>query len=150
MRTALFALVLVLAAPVAAQETRTESACVAIDNDAERLACYDSANGRAPRAAPDLPVPGERGALLPSLPNLFQSDRAEAPEPIMEMRVARIERRLGGQIALVMDNEDVWTPAGNPERLPRTGESVSIQRYAVGAFVLLPENGEPFRVRKQN
>jgi hypothetical protein len=157
MRATLFALVLIFAAPAIAQEsqTQTESACVAIDNDAERLACYDRANGRIPRAAPDLPTPnlptpGERDRLLPSFPNLFQGDREEAPAPILHMQIVRVERRVGGQTMLVMDNGETWSPAGNPERLPRAGESVSIQRYAIGAYVLLPEHGEPFRVRKQN
>jgi hypothetical protein len=128
-------------APALAQETSAQSACVSIDNDAERLACYDRANGRTPRAAPQLPAAPltgpppqaetSRDRILPSIGGLISGDGESAALPPVQLQIARVQRRAGG-----------YTDCA-----PRVGEQVTVQRVAVGLFILTPQTGEPFRVR---
>lgn len=138
MRAILLALAALLLMPAAAAQAQ-ESACVAIEDDAARLACYDAANGRTPRAAPAL----ERPAAV------SESPRAVPASAAGEMyQVARVTRR-GGQVLMVMANGEVWAAAREPERAPEDGEQVVIRREGVGYYLLTPATGEPFRVRPQ-
>jgi len=159
MRLALMASVLAmcaLCAPAMAQDAAGQSACVTIENDAERLACYDRANGRTPRGAPQLPAaaPAEpqaetdRDRFLPSIGGLISGNGDSAVLPPVQMQVARVQRRAGGHTDFVMTNDETWTTRETLDRLPRIGEQVTVQRVAVGLFLLTPQTGEPFRVRK--
>jgi hypothetical protein len=152
MRFALLSLALLLSAPLAPALAQ-ESACVTIENDAERLACYDAANGRTPRATPQLPVAApqgesDRGGFLPSIGGLISGDGDSAVLPPVQMQVARVQRRAGGHTDFVMTNDETWSTRESLDRLPRIGEQVTVQRVAIGLFLLTPQTGEPFRVRK--
>jgi hypothetical protein len=156
MRLAVIAFWLFLAGSAAAQE----SACVAIENDAARLACYDAAHGRAPRAAAEQPeqAPTEAQAgpaasarehRLPAFSDMFGRRENAVARPELNFVVARVARRLGGQYSLVMEGDEVWAPDHSGSAAPEAGEHVLIRRVAVGAYVLYRPNGESFGVHKQ-
>ena len=147
MRGLLFALSLALASLTLASPARAQqSACVSIEDDAQRLACYDAANGRTPRAAPGLGSHAERN-LLP-LPDFSRGD--DTARPPVQYQVARIERGSDGQVYLAMTNREIWAVRGHPRQLPQPGTQVSIQRRYVGVFLLSYASGEAFEVRKQS
>lgn len=153
MRLAFIALGLIFSPFAVSEAAAQQSACVSIENDAQRLACYDSANGRAPRAAPDLPqapaaAPAREG-VLPSFGNFLNGDDEPAQQAAPVAYQITSVRLIAGRPAFVMANGEVWAAAETPERNPRTGEQVTITREGVGYFVLRPASGEPFRVRRQ-
>jgi hypothetical protein len=152
MRLAFIVLGLIISPVFVAEAGAQESACVAIENDAQRLACYDAANGRAPRVAPDLPQAApapERSGVLPSFGNFLNGDDEPAQQAApVAYQIASV-RLIAGRPAFVMGNGEVWAAAETPARNPRTGEQVTITREGVGYFVLRPASGAPFRVRRQ-
>ncbi len=161
MRLAIIALGLIISPFAASEAAAQESTCVGIENDAQRLACYDAANGRAPRSAPALnpapapnvapPAPAAtRDGILPNFGDMFASDDDEpaAVAAATTYQIASV-RSLGGRPVFVMAGGDVWSAAEAPARVPRSGEQVSIRREGVGYWVLTPSSGEPFRVRRQ-
>ncbi|HVY85092.1 MAG TPA: hypothetical protein VG943_08160 [Caulobacterales bacterium] len=146
MRLVLLAFALALCTPMAAHAQDAqgpEHACVTIENDAQRLACYDAANGRTPRAEPAL---AHERSLMPSLPNLS----SYTPPPPRELEVARVVRRAGGDVSIIMTNHEIWTPTTSLRRPPQVGEHVVIEAGAVGYYVLRPANGAAFQVRRQD
>lgn len=154
MRVAFVIVCLGLAA-VAAPARAQESACVTIENDAERLACYDRANGRVPRAAPDLPAtapepPEGVTADRFRMPRLFTREDQEGLAPPAQREVARVIRLPGGLVSIVMANDEVWNPLHRPDRLPRAGEQITILNVDNGYYILAPASGEPFRVLRQD
>ena len=67
----------------------------------------------------------------------------------MPYQIASRRRLLSGQTMLLMANREVWAVIGSPERLPEPGEDVVIRSGLPGEFVLTPQSGAPFRVRRQ-
>jgi len=130
-------------------------ACAQIQDDAQRLACYDGAVGRLRQAETQGQVVAvdreqareiERdsfGFHLPSLsrllPNLEGSDR-EIDD--VQMTVASVRVSPTGYHTFEMDNGQIWTqvePQG--ARNVRAGDVVTIQRAALGSFRLISSRG---------
>jgi hypothetical protein len=139
--------------------------CAQIQDDAQRLQCYDGAVGRLRQAETQGQVVAvdraqaqeiERdsfGFHLPSLsqllPNLEGGD--EALDNV-EMTVARVRVSALGYHTFEMENGQVWTQV-EPEsaRNVRAGDAVTIRRAALGSFRLVSSRGGTgHRVRRQN
>ena len=160
-------------APAAAAQTSSPTpqaitdvyACAQIQDDAQRLQCYDGAVGRLRQAESQGQVVAvdraqaaeiERdsfGFHLPSLsrllPNLEGGDR-EIDN--VQMTVARVSVSPTGYHRFIMDNGQVWEQV-EPEsaRNVRPGDVVTIQRAALGSFRLISSRGGAgHRVRRQS
>jgi hypothetical protein len=130
--------------------------CAQVQDDAQRLQCYDGAVGRLRQAETQGQVVAvdraqaqeiERdsfGFHLPSisrllLPNLEGSDDAIDN---VEMTVARVRVSPTGYHTFEMENGQVWTQV-EPEnaRNVRTGDVVNIRRASLGSFRLISSRG---------
>lgn len=134
-------------------------ACAAIGDDAERLACYDSAVGRLKQAE----ATGEIrtvtrqdveevqrdsfGLSLPSLPRLMGSN-----DEISEVtrQVERVSTAPDGGIIVTLDNGQVWQQIGTKALYLRdpAGQTATIKRAALGSYRMKIANGRTFRVRR--
>jgi len=151
--------------------------CAEVTDDAQRLACYDSAVGRLRTAqqSGDVTVIDRAGVAeverdsfgfsLPSLARLLpfggrdapqgaQQPGAAAPEPIrpdeQEFSVERVIDNGSGRNTFVMTNGQIWTQTEARRSRVRNGDTVTIRRAALGSFVLIPQRGgEALRVRRQ-
>lgn len=183
MRVVLAALCFIaIAAPAAAQETAPTPgvldqvyACANLADEAERLACYDTAVGRLREAqtsgslvAVDRAQAAELdrdafGFSLPSLSRIFggggdrggpsASREASGFEAIDEMQltIASVRRTRYGPATFTMTNGMVWVQIDDEvARNAREGGTVTVRRAAIGSFLMSVDAGGPaIRVRRQ-
>jgi len=172
MRYVTAALVILCAAPAAAQDQQTEPpqvvagvyACAGVSNDAERLACYDNAVGRMRQAESEgqfVAVDRERaevlrresfGFTLPSVANLFGGRGGDEVLDRIELDVERVLTRADGRHIFVMADGQRWVQV-EPRRTSnvRAGDSVIVRRASLGSFMLVSERGgAAHRVRREN
>ena len=160
-------LLALLAQPAVAGEGT--HACVAIESDRDRLACYDAAFGAPAAAAASAasksdhrdaaaPTPaaeprtatrareefglseGDRRARRP--PQDVEPDRIEAV-------VARVDRRpTGGKVVTLADGQ-VWAQIDSDDRSRvKQGDTVTIRKGSLGSFLLLGPDRIAVRVRR--
>jgi hypothetical protein len=138
--------------------------CAQIQDDAQRLQCYDGAVGRLRQAETQGQVVAvdraraqeiERdsfGFHLPSLSRLLPN--IEGGQDVIdniEMTVARVRVSPTGYHTFEMENGQTWTQV-EPEnaRNVRAGDVVTIRRAALGSFRLISSRGGAgHRVRRQ-
>jgi hypothetical protein len=128
--------------------------CAKIDDPTARLACYDNnirAAGANPRSLPGaMGVPRGGGAVLnPNTPSGFGADdlRATSPERFVESgtheitaRVASARERQPGVYLVTLDNGNQWlfSESGGPSYSPpRKGDSVRVERGALGSYLMV-------------
>ena len=130
--------------------------CVAIDDDAKRLACYDTAFDRAP-APPRVaaPAPAAAAATVPSPSpddEFGMNDRLreekqgeaekESPPERIQATVTAATRNVQGYYSLALDNGQRWTTTETaPAYSFKEGDVVSIKRASFGSFLLMRANG---------
>lgn len=129
--------------------------CAQIQDDAQRLQCYDGAVGRLRQAETQGQVVAvdraqaeeiERdsfGFHLPSLSRLLPN--LEGGQDVIdnvEMTVARVRVSPTGYHTFEMDNGQVWTQV-EPEnaRNVRAGDVVTVRRASLGSFRLISSRG---------
>lgn len=139
-------------------------ACAQIQDQAQRLACYDGAVGRLREAqrTGDL-VAVDRGQAetiqregfgfsLPSLPRLFgRTERGELQQvEEVSAAITRVQRRGDGTVSFTLDNGQTWTQIDNESgRNVRDGGRVTIRRASFGSFLMHVDAGGPaLRVRR--
>ncbi len=93
------------------------------------------------------------GFRLPSLSRLLPSmDGGDRDLDNVEMTVARVRALANGYHAFVMENDQVWAQV-EPQgvRNVRAGDTVRIERAALGSFRLIsPRGGAGHRVRRES
>ncbi len=107
--------------------------CTTIENDAERLGCYDRAFGTpaAPRPLPDPPA----------------DDREESPQKFTAV-VSKIEWR-NGVFLVTLDNGQVWMQSERDSRLQIAArDTVTIRRASLGSHLLSGKQGIAARVKR--
>lgn len=138
--------------------------CASVTDEAQRLACYDTAVGRLRQAqtSGDL-VAVDRaqaqevereafGFSLPSLPRIFgnRGEDGGAPEfAEMQLTIDRVVVRRDGTATFYMTNGQVWNQIDNENpRNARAGGEVTIRRAALGSYLMSLRNGPALRVRR--
>lgn len=132
--------------------------CAGIQNDTERLACYDAAVSHI-----------ESGTAAPSPENMFgataatrapaQSPEAKADKKAREApqedlrqisgKVVAMGRSEGGMPVLTLDNDQVWRQQDADIALTlEIGDSVTITRASLGTFRLTDKRGRSARFRR--
>jgi hypothetical protein len=160
---------LLAAAPAAAQVDdgivlNIMRECAKIDDPTARLACYDN-NIRTAGPAARVTVPGRmqppQGGSAPVSGNSVQRfgaedirtpDRFETPAgevDEIQARVRSIREREPGVYQLTLEDGAQWRFAEGVSfafRVPREGASISIERGALGSFLLRYDSQEPVPV----
>ncbi len=158
----------------AAAETLNEAdavyACIEIETDADRLACYDDAVGRLKTAEESGEITTVSrteveqvqreafGFSLPSLPSFTRrsddNERGARDADVLDsvtFGVAEIERSRHGKLFITLDNGQVWRQLDS-DRVSysaRKGvESVEIRRAAFGSFKMKLDGGRAFKVKR--
>lgn len=165
----------VLAGPLAAvaetaNETDAVYACIDIEPDGDRLACYDDAVGRL-KIAEDTgeiatvsrteveQVRREAfGFSLPSLPAFaWRGDDSDDGDSKAEkidtvtLAVSEIERLQTGRLFITLENGQVWRQTDGPRvtySASRGVESAEIKRAALGSYRMKLDGGRAFRVKR--
>lgn len=138
-------------------------ACADIQDDQQRLACFDAATAalREAERTGDLVAldqtqvrtmrQGAFGFSLPNLDNLFaRSPDAEEMDSV-QLQVERVASR-GHLYAFIMTDGQVWvqTEAQRANNV-REGDTVTIRRGVLGSFFLVSQRGgSDHRVRREN
>ncbi len=139
-------------------------ACAEIQDQTQRLACYDGAVGRLQQAqrSGDI-VAVDRGQAetiqregfgfsLPSLPRLFgRTERGEMQQvEEISTEVTRVVRRGDGTATFTFANGQTWAQIDNENaRNVRDGGHITIRRATFGSFLMHVDAGGPaLRVRR--
>lgn len=172
MRAISLALILFGLAPAAAfAQTATPQAltdvytCAQIEEDAQRLQCYDAAVGRlrqAESAGQVVAVDRDQareierdsfGFHLPSLSRLLPNLEGGNREiDNVQMTVVGVQSNPLGYHTFEMENGQLWKQI-DPQRVRnvRAGDTVTIERAALGSFRLISSRGGAgYRVRREN
>lgn len=160
------------AAPAAAQVSdeivlNIMRECARIADPTARLACYDNnirAAGGNPNSVPgQMPAPGGAGAVVqPGAPGGFGSDdlRSRSEERFnparngaseMSAQVTAVAERQPGVYLITLGSGAQWLFAesvGRDYRPPRRGETVEIQRAALGSYLLVSGRQQGVRVTR--
>lgn len=130
-------------ATAAALAQSDASACASIENDRERLVCYDQAHARTPAAPAN---PGDAFGLTEKREP--PAAREEAVEQITA-KVAEVREPQRYTLVVTLDNGQVWRQTSDLGSLTlRAGDSVRIRRAALGSYLLYPPNGGSVRVKR--
>lgn len=145
--------------------------CAKIDDPTARLACYDNnirAAGANPRNVPGR-GPEVRGGGAPLTaspgggPEGFGADSIRGPERFesyeeggrgpdeINARIAAVSQREPGVYLVTIEGDAQWLfseSVGLSYRPPRPGDTVSIERGALGGFLMRIGEQEPVRVRR--
>lgn len=154
--------------PAETSSSATLGACAAITNAQERLACYDKAAartaGKAPTSAPatvapqpSAPAPSS-GSPPPARPaigtkeafglNAVEHPAApKSPVDAIKGRIARVSYDAYGRETVALEDGPVWQLAGS-DALLVSGDSVTIERAALGSFVMTTPSGRQHRVKR--
>lgn len=135
--------------------------CRAITDDAERLACFDSAVGRleTAQASEELVVVSREqveetrrglfGLTLPKIKLFGGGDENEVKE--LSSTVASFARTPRGGWVVTLDDGAVWAQTDNTYvGTPKVGESIVIKKAALGSFMAKIDGGRAFRIERRN
>jgi len=139
--------------------------CAALDDPAARLACFDAAFPRPPRAAPPHTMPPNpaKAAVATEEPasdarkfglSDAQKDAIDpkpAPPPLAATTAAvKTVRQLpSGYLLIGLDNDQVWQQTEiDPNVRLQPGDRVTIRRASLGSFLLVTPAHFSTRVRR--
>ena len=127
------AAVLLTLACVTSARAASPHPCTSIQDDRERLACYDRTFG----------TPAEPTALPEPAPA-----KAEALPEKFTAKVAAFEWRNGVFVA-TLDNGQVWLQTERDSRVQlEVGQTVTVRRASMGSFLMSGGQGIAARVRR--
>ena len=156
----------VCALPALAGSGSDGASCVAVNNDAARLACYDRAYGRnadgktaatatSGAAAAAAPATAARAAPAPAAPKdpvaefgLTEAAKqakdpakaaaaATAPTSVTA-KVISVRFRKYGEFVVTLDNGQVWEQnEPMPSAIVRVGDAVTVKKAVLGSYTLV-------------
>lgn len=153
------AILLAAALPSLARAATPGEACVAISDDAQRLACYDAAFRRAASATTALATDGpttdaaslatepiEQFGMSPQM--RLESDNQTAL-PQIEAKVTKVGYTTPDRRTFTLDNGQVWLQTETTPRLRVSpGDTVTIKRALMGSYLLVTAQSGATRARR--
>lgn len=163
-----------LATAATAARAETLASCAAIDAPGARLACYDALAHRPADPAPSTaaakpPAPAAQKPLPATAPapvaapasaavisaqdphnfglSLAQRHAAFAGPTSIKARIDAVNSGPNGQTLIVLDSGQTWTTGENDGWLSK-GDTVTIKRATMGAFLLLVPSNHTYHVRR--
>ncbi|HMA13109.1 MAG TPA: hypothetical protein VKO83_14555 [Steroidobacteraceae bacterium] len=131
--------------------------CSGIDDDARRLACYDSAFGRPARPAAGpapAPVAVQRPSATPAqtpaavAPATPPQPAARAKDEPVSGRIVAVGRLANDRFAVTLDNGQLWMQLERDVTAEvRVGDTVSIRPAMLGSWMLETRGGVKTRVK---
>ncbi|MEM1133610.1 MAG: hypothetical protein AAGH53_11785 [Pseudomonadota bacterium] len=137
-------------------------ACLDIENDMQRLACYDrevqsfsqAQNSGEVIVAERKDVEQARRELfgLSLSENPLFADKDDEGVNSITATVTAVRQTRDGKWIMALDTGARWiqTEARRTRRGPRDGDVVEISRGTFGAFIARPEGGRSFKVKRLN
>jgi hypothetical protein len=154
--------VLLLAGSVAAADEPVRPvpeelrSCAAINRNTERLACYDRAvaamiEGKAPEGLAAA-TPEATFGVISSARGAPASSGAEAKADLQSLtaNVKGFGRGADGSLLILLDNGQTWRQLSGSESLLKVGDTVTINRAALGSFQMVMPTGRSAKVRRVN
>lgn len=143
------ALSLAGSAPAGAQEPAPQQReCARIENDAERLACYDRALRDSPAPAPE-PAAAAPTPPSPAAVTALSAERETVPST--EVVVVSLRQRPGLNTLFTTEQGEVWAQVGFEQSyFPPPPFAAQIKPGRLGSFFLVPEEGTAVRIRRRN
>jgi hypothetical protein len=130
--------------------------CSRIQKNGERLACYDRAiaylsqpTGRqAPAPSPEASFGLQ--ASVPQPPAAAAVDESKTDEvSAVTARVTEVTSDREGKKVVTLDNGQTWRELSKSSFVSlQAGDEITINRAALGSFMMSVPNGRPFRVRR--
>jgi hypothetical protein len=127
--------------------------CYGIQRTGERLACYDRAveylkqSGdkiAAPSAETSFGMKGRTGE-----PRAQDSAAAEPEQTAVTARISEVSTARDGMKTITLDNGQTWRQiTGSNTVFVEVGDEVTVNRGALGSFLMRIPNGGPVRVRR--
>lgn len=143
------------------------SPCLTIDDDRERLDCYDRVAGRvaSPQAkSTELDVTTHPLVARPEVADPVAEfgasesmQRHEAPSKLRDdapleqvtATVVAIGKTAEGRFVVTLDNSQQWVQSETePRAIVRVGEQVTVKRASFGSYLLTTARNIPTRVRR--
>ncbi|MEO8465302.1 MAG: hypothetical protein ABI640_08165 [Gammaproteobacteria bacterium] len=156
--------------PQAAAQPRSAERCTTIDNDAERLACYDRALRPAAAPAPSTAIATENRATrparevrestvsaapaAPAAPAAAAARQAPAASKeeavgVVPIVIVQIRTLPGRAATFVTDTGDTWVQTDTQRQMPAVPFKAEIKAGSMGSSFLVPDDyARSFRVRR--
>jgi hypothetical protein len=147
-------------------ESVSLSPCLAVDDDRDRLDCYDRVAGRvtSPQAKvsesvattsslvgrPEIADPVAEFGMTESMQRqqARSPSRDDAPEQITAT-VSEIGQTAEGRFVVTLNNGQEWVQSETePRAIVRVGEQVTVKRASFGSYLLTTARNIPTRVRR--
>ncbi|NVK24115.1 MAG: hypothetical protein HWE10_04240 [Gammaproteobacteria bacterium] len=137
MKTFIYLLLLFSVADIYANENNPLTQCRNIQNDNDRLACYDKIP--LTTVATNLP---EKSADKKTNQPISASDKFGLKQPVEEQlesifaKVTKLKKVGYGSFIIHMDNEQIWRQIDSARFRLKVGDEVEIKSASLGSFLL--------------
>ncbi|WP_129640948.1 hypothetical protein [Peristeroidobacter agariperforans] len=128
--------------------------CSRIQQNGERLACFDRAVAYLQRGGEQLPPPSAESSfglqtdVTESRAEKASSEQSEAALSSVTASVSDVSATRDG-LRIALDNGQTWRQVtGSTAFAPKAGDRVTVRRGAFGSFLMDVPNGPALRVRR--
>lgn len=131
-------------------------ACSRVQRNVERLACYDRAlaylsqptGQQAPAPSPEASFGLQASVPQPPAAAAVDESKTDGVSAITA-RVTEVTSDREGKKVVTLDNGQTWRELNKSGFVAlKAGDEVTINRAALGSFMMSVPNGRPFRVRR--
>jgi len=159
------------AAKAAERTSEALLTCANESDDAQRLRCFDAVVAGLRKGQPAPAAPAETGETLPAAATSAAAPQAAASGPTPQERfgargdihpekreqlnqltatVTALGTKPHGELIVTLDNGQVWGEITGSKVKLKTGDTVKIERGALGSYTLVAPNGRSSKVSRMH